>query len=278
MSAPNDGANADDLNSYFVSANAGEFIFREFDHGTDMFIIRNGQVELLKQYAGRPRQIATLEVGDFFGEMSLLEELPREVSARAIGPVDLLRIDATTFDRIVQEAPEVPVRMLRKLCQRLREYQQHEARALAIAGASLANEGNEPASEAVDLPAAASGADADHESPDPAVHAGTPVLVDPVTQTQFDLADRLEFTVGRLDRLTGFTPDIDLTSLDGQRTLSRRHAKILSRDGEYFVREEMGVRNGTFVNGQRLLTGVEMKLESGDRIRFGLIETVFELR
>jgi CRP-like cAMP-binding protein len=273
VSAQNDPAGADDLNNYFVSANAGEFIFRELDQGTDMFIIRNGQVELLKQYAGRPRQIAMLEVGDFFGEMSLLEELPREVSARAVGPVDLLRIDATTFDRIVQEAPEVPVRMLRKLCQRLREYQQHEARALAIAGASLPSDGNEPESLAVDL------ADGDvHADGEPSARGGTAVLVDPVSQTLFELTDRPEFTVGRLDRLTGFTPDIDLTSLDGQRTLSRRHAKILSRDGDYYLREEMGVRNGTFVNGERLQTGVEMKLSDGDRIRFGLIETVFELR
>ena len=268
MNAPTkDPANADDLSAYFVSVNAGEFIFREHDQGADMFIIRNGQVELLKQQAGQPRQMAMLEVGDFFGEMSLLEELPREVSARAVGPVDLLRIDATTFDRIVQEAPEVPVRMLRRMCQRLREYQDHEARALAIAAGALVTPGNAPHHEAVDV----------QEAPPEPGTAGTPVLVDPLSDTQFDLAGA-ETVVGRLDRQTGFTPDIDLTSLDTERTLSRRHAKILRRGGQSFVREEIGVRNGTFVNGERLQTGVERQLSHGDRIRFGLIETVFELR
>jgi len=274
VSAPNkDAANADDLSSYFVSVNAGDFVFREHDQGTDMFIIRNGQVELLKQHAGQPRQIAMLEVGDFFGEMSLLEELPREVSARAVGPVDLLRIDVTTFDRIVQEAPEVPVRMLRKLCQRLREYQEHEARALAIAGSSLASQGNAPEAQAVEMRDAPPKAE-----PGPAAGRATPVLVDPLSKTEFTLASGAETIIGRLDRQTGFTPDVDITPLDAERTLSRRHAKIVVRDGEYFVREEIGTRNGTFVNGVRVQTGVDVKLSSGDRVRFGLVETVFEIR
>ena len=142
MNVQNEALNADDLTSYQVSAKAGELIFKEHDTGADMFIIRSGRVELLKEYAGQERQIAQLEVGDFFGEMSLLEDQTREVSARAAGPVELLRIDASTFDRIVQEAPEIPVRMLRKLARRLRDYQEHDARAAAIAMGPMAGTGN----------------------------------------------------------------------------------------------------------------------------------------
>lgn len=40
----------------------------------------------------------------------------------------------------------------------------------------------------------------------------------------------------------------------------------------------MGTRNGTFVNGERIKTGVEVKLNDGDRLRFGLVETVFHCR
>ena len=50
------------------------------------------------------------------------------------------------------------------------------------------------------------------------------------------------------------------------------------RDGDFYVREEMGTRNGTFVNGERVQTGVDVKLASGDRLRFGLVETVFEIK
>jgi CRP-like cAMP-binding protein len=260
MSEPNEAPNADDLSSYLVPAKAGDFIFRERDAGADMFIIRSGRVELLKEYAGEQRQIALLEVGDFFGEMSLLEDQPREISARAVGAVELLRIDASTFDRIVQEAPEIPVRMLRKLARRLRDYQDHAARAAAIAMGPLAPK-----------PAA----------PEPAPVAAPPAkaarLVDPESGTAFALDGLAEATIGRLDRATGFTPDIDITPLDAERTLSRRHAKIVSRDGGFYVREEIGTRNGTFVNGVRVQTGVDVKLSSGDRLRFGLVETVFEI-
>ena len=244
-------AASDDLSAYIVSVKTGDFIFRQRDAGADMFVIRSGRVELLKEYAGQERQLTVLEVGDFFGEMALLDEQPREISARAVSPVELLRIDASTFNRIVQEAPEIPVRMLRKLARRLRDYQEHDARAAATATGSMA------------------GAPAAHAA---AKHAR---LVDPLSHRSFALEGLTEATIGRVDRATGFTPDIDITPLDAERTLSRRHAKIVSRDGEYYVREETGTRNGTFVNGVRVQTGVDVKLSNGDKLRFGLVETVF---
>jgi hypothetical protein len=270
-------ADLDDLSKFLMSAEAGDVIFKEQDAGADMYIIRNGQIELLKQHGGSERQILLLEAGDFFGEMSLLEGEPREVSARAVGPVELLRIDATTFDRIVQEAPEIPVRMLRKLCKRLREYQEHDARAAAIAMGPLPSvSGSMKAAPPV-------APEPEPEPPPPAEEAepeqtiGVAVLVDPTSRKMFELAVG-ESTIGRVDRLTGFSPDVDLSSLDTQRTLSRRHAKIVHRGADYFVHEEIGTRNGTFVNGKRVQTGVDVKLTTGDRVRFGMIETVFEIR
>src|SRR5262249_18636668 len=267
MSAENEAPSgaataADELSAYLVSAKAGDFVFRQGDAGADMFIIRSGRVELLKEYAGQERQLVVLEAGDFFGEMSLLEEQPRETSARAVGPAELLRIDASTFDRIIREAPEIPVRMLRKLARRLRDYQDHDARAAAIAMGPMAG-----------TPSAAT------EAPAPAPPAAPKSvrLVDPASGKAFTLDGVKEATIGRVDRATGFTPDIDITPLDAERTLSRRHAKIIHRDGEYYVREEIGTRNGTFVNGERVQTGVDVKLSNGDKLRFGLVETVFEI-
>jgi predicted component of type VI protein secretion system len=68
-----------------------------------------------------------------------------------------------------------------------------------------------------------------------------------------------------------------LSSLDAQRSLSRRHATLLRQGDEFHVREEPGVRNGTFVNGKRLKAGVPVKLKEGDEIAFGLIKTVLRL-
>ena len=60
--------------------------------------------------------------------------------------------------------------------------------------------------------------------------------------------------------------------------LSRRHARIVHRRGDYFVHEEIGTRNGTFVNSERVQAGTDVKLASGDRVRFGMIETILEIR
>ena len=84
-----------------------------------------------------------------------------------------------------------------------------------------------------------------------------------------------EQVVGRLDPVTGLVPEIDLTALDTRRSLSRRHARIAARDGRFFVREEIGVANGTFVSGERLAPGKERELHDGEALRLGLVELVF---
>lgn len=245
--------NLDDVETFAVAVKAGDFIFREHDEGRDMFLIREGQVKLTKRYAGKDRQVELLQAGDFFGEMSLLDEQPRELSAQAVTDCALFRIDGSTFDLLVQEAPEIPIRMLQKLGRRLREQQEQEARAAAIAMGPLASTSG---------PARRKFAS----------------FVDAARAARLDVSDHGESIVGRFDRATGFAPELDLSKLDSERTMSRRHAKVVARDGEYFIREDTATRNGTFVNDERLQTGADRKLQHGDRVRFGLVEMTFELR
>lgn len=250
--------NLDDLARFLVTGDAGEYVFREGETSRDMFIIQQGRIALVKRYAEDEREVATLEVGDFFGEWSLLEDEPREVSARGATPYRLLRIDQVAFDQIVREDPEIAVRMLRKLARRLRERQAADMRAAEIA---LGRFGG----AAAPVPVAAA-------PPSGAV----PVLLG--GDREFALPDGREVTIGRADQATGFTPDVDLSPLDTERTLSRRHARIIRRDDAVYVREEIGTRNGTFVNGQRLASGIEHRLQDADRIRFGLVETILRYR
>src|SRR5260370_6674871 len=62
----------------------GEYIFREGDLGTEMYIISDGKVEILNRLGDADRVLAVLEKGDFFGEMSVLGDMPRAASARAL--------------------------------------------------------------------------------------------------------------------------------------------------------------------------------------------------
>ncbi len=251
----------DDIARFVVTAKKDEFVFREGDASEEMYIIQDGRVEVLKMWAGENRQLAVLEPGDFFGENSLLEDQPRETSARAVTDCRLLRIDQSTFGRIVQENPEIAIRMLRKLSRRLRERQEADLRAAEIAMGPLAEAARPAAAHPSSIEAAAWAA-----------------LMHAVSGRRFSVPDRAEVTIGRPDRVTGTTPDIDLSDVDPERTLSRRHAKICRREGQFYLREDMGTRNGTFVNGERLATGVEVRLRHGDRVRFGLVDMVFECR
>jgi pSer/pThr/pTyr-binding forkhead associated (FHA) protein len=83
---------------------------------------------------------------------------------------------------------------------------------------------------------------------------------------------RTQFLIGRPDPATGAKPEIDLGPFDVQRTLSRRHATLLRDGAQYFVREDAATTNGTYLNGERLQTGVAMPVKAGDKLRFGSIE------
>jgi CRP-like cAMP-binding protein len=237
---------------------ADEFVFREGDLGTEMFIVHEGHVEILKELKGEQRQLAVLEKGDFFGEMSLLEDLPRTASARALSACALLRINGATFDQMLRSNPEIAVRMMRKLSRRLRETDQLLKQALGSTAASAAPEMPTP--------------DEPSESP-----AAPQRLLHGKSGMEFFLVQSSETTIGRRDPVTGINPDVDLTPVDNQRSISRRHAKIYKQAAKFFVAEEIGTMNGTFVNGTRIETGVPMEIKEGDEVRFGVVETVFHL-
>ncbi|MBT3923320.1 MAG: cyclic nucleotide-binding domain-containing protein [Nitrospina sp.] len=76
-----------------VSLKAGHILFAEKTFKESMFIVLEGELEVYKQN----KHIAFRGVGDFFGEMSLLESKPRSASVRAVADSVLLEIDKRTF-------------------------------------------------------------------------------------------------------------------------------------------------------------------------------------
>ncbi len=70
--------------------------------------------------------------------------------------------------------------------------------------------------------------------------------------------------IGRFDSVTGMHPEIDLTGEDQSRNISRRHARLVMKEGKFFVAEEIGTMNGTFLNGKKLANGVLTPIKDGD--------------
>jgi hypothetical protein len=78
-----------------------------------------------------------------------------------------------------------------------------------------------------------------------------------------------ESHIGRWDADGGIFPDVDLDSDDPEAKVSRRHARITRRGGQYYI-EDLGSTNGTFVNrGRRLLPGDRQSLRDGDEVIVG---------
>src|SRR5438477_12821192 len=66
----------------------GEILFNEGDIGRALFILESGRIEISRKAKnGDTIQVATLNPGDYFGEVSLLDERPRSATAAAMEPV-----------------------------------------------------------------------------------------------------------------------------------------------------------------------------------------------
>lgn len=242
----------------------GEVVFQEGEAGRQMFIIEDGQVEIFRAAPTGPRRTGVLGAGDFFGEMSVIDDLPRGASARAKTETRLLAIDHATLDRMLRQYPEVAIRMLRKMSARLRELEAAEEARENPAEMRMMTAQNLPPLDStpgpVPHPASAEGAGA------------RLVLFD--TGATLPLPDQRDIRVGRADSVTGMRPEVDLSEIDAYKTTSRKHAKLVREDGRFFVMEEIGTANGTFVNGHRVSTGAPVEVKDGDWIQFGGVKTI----
>jgi CRP-like cAMP-binding protein len=246
------GGGKDPVKDAQLAFSAGESIFQQGDLGTEMFIIHEGTVDIIKHIGAESHLLSRLEKGDFFGEMALLEALPRTADAVALTDVKVVAINGSRFDEMLRKNPEVAVRIIRKYSKRLRE-----ANALLekLAGREV---------------------DADHVALDatqiaPQKKTTRHRVVDVATGTAFFFSTGDETTIGRADPVTGILPDVDLTSVDTNRSVSRRHAKIIKSGTEFLVLEEVGTVNGTYVNDARIPTGTPVALHDGDLLKIGLI-------
>ena len=99
----------------------GAIIARQGEVGDCLFAIQEGQLEVIREYKGRPPlRIAVLDKGDIFGEMAIFEHDVRSATVRALGEARVLTVDKKTFLRHVQEDPTLAFNLVRMMSQRIR--------------------------------------------------------------------------------------------------------------------------------------------------------------
>lgn len=104
----------------FIHYQDGECIFQEGDTTQEMYVVQSGEVVIRKENRGEPLTLAVLRRGEFVGEMSLLESLPRSAHAYARGPTKLLRIQAGGFLLKIRRDPTFAFELLQALSRRIR--------------------------------------------------------------------------------------------------------------------------------------------------------------
>lgn len=99
----------------------GTVLFREDERGSEMFVLQAGKVQLSRTIRGEEEVIVELGPGEFFGEMSILNDKPRSATATVTADAQLLALDPKTFEAMIKANTEIAVRMIKKLAKRLDE-------------------------------------------------------------------------------------------------------------------------------------------------------------
>jgi CRP-like cAMP-binding protein len=103
----------------------GAFVMREGEVAREMFVVLGGELEVLKRGVhGSEARVAMLGPGDWVGEMSIIDVMPRSASVRALAPSLLLKISAEDLDKLyrrdVKSYALFVLNMARELSRRLR--------------------------------------------------------------------------------------------------------------------------------------------------------------
>jgi len=103
-------------------ANKGDVLFRKGSEGTALYIIQEGAIKIvLPSRLGDERIVTIFSSGDFFGEMALLDGMPRSADAVAIKPSKLLLLNRSDFLRFLKKSDAAIEKILSSLSMRLRK-------------------------------------------------------------------------------------------------------------------------------------------------------------
>jgi len=102
-----------------ISYKAGDKIVEEGSMGVGFYLVLDGKAEVHKG----TKVLASLSKGQFFGEMSLIDEQPRSADVVAVAPTICWALSSWSFASVVKANPEIPLMMLKEMVKRLRAAQ-----------------------------------------------------------------------------------------------------------------------------------------------------------
>ena len=106
----------------------GDVIVRQGDVGDCLYVIQEGQVEVLLEKDGKEVRLRVAGKDEIIGETAVFERVARSATVRAIGKVRALTVDKKNFLRRIQEDPTLAFRLVQIMSRRVRELSDEVAR------------------------------------------------------------------------------------------------------------------------------------------------------
>ena len=101
-----------------------EIVVRQGDVGDCLFVVQDGEVEVVAEHEGHETVLRVLGSGEIVGEMAVFDRVVRSATVRAKGLARLLTVDRKNFLRRINEDPSIAFRVVEGLSARLRDLSQ----------------------------------------------------------------------------------------------------------------------------------------------------------
>jgi uncharacterized membrane protein len=102
--------------------NENEILFQMGEPGESLYIVKSGKVELsIKDTAGQKIILSVVEGGDWFGEVSMLDEKPRSATAQALVETELFVLDHDDLLQLFQKKPDIGLSMMAAMSKMVRQ-------------------------------------------------------------------------------------------------------------------------------------------------------------
>jgi len=100
-----------------IDFDAGQYVVRQGQVGTGFYLITGGRAKVVRG----GQVLHRLGPGDFFGELSVLDQLPRMAHVITEEPTTCLALASWDFSKLLEENPKITISLLREVARRLRE-------------------------------------------------------------------------------------------------------------------------------------------------------------
>ena len=102
-----------------LTFNAGDSLFKQGDAGDALYVIMEGEADVLVDTPGGQITVATMGTHDFVGDIAVLCDVPRTATVTATSKLTTMRITKDLFFQLVCQFPQIAIEIMRELAHRL---------------------------------------------------------------------------------------------------------------------------------------------------------------